>query len=103
MENAEISRDDIGFEFMLNALRLTGGVPASLFAERTGYPLSLVARELADASARGLVEPDPSTIRPTASGAAVPERPAGLVPARTRRRAAAATMLVRREPARDGH
>ena len=29
-----------GFEFMLNALRLTDGVPASLFAERTGMPLS---------------------------------------------------------------
>ena len=25
---------------MLNALRLTDGVPASLFAERTGYPLA---------------------------------------------------------------
>ena len=53
---------------MLNALRLTEGVPASLFAERTGYPLALVQRELAAAEARGLLERDPAMIRPTALG-----------------------------------
>jgi oxygen-independent coproporphyrinogen-3 oxidase len=68
MENAEVSRDDLGFEFMLNALRLTEGVPAALFAERTGFPLSLVARPLAEAAARGLIDADPAVIRPTARG-----------------------------------
>ena len=68
LEETEIARDDVGFEFMLNALRLTDGVPASLFAERTGYPLALVARELALATARGLLESDPTNIRPTALG-----------------------------------
>ncbi len=67
-ENAEVSRADIGFEFMLNALRLTDGVPATLFAERTGYPLSLVQRQLGDAAERGLVAIDPTVIRPTALG-----------------------------------
>ena len=67
-EEREVTRDDIGFEFMLNALRLTDGVPAALFAERTGFPLSLVARELEAAAARGLLEPDPTVIRPTAQG-----------------------------------
>ena len=43
-EEVEVTRDDVGFEFMLNALRLTAGVPAALFAERTGYPLALVAQ-----------------------------------------------------------
>ena len=43
-EESTSSRDDIGFEFMLNALRLTDGVPATLFAERTGLPLSIGAR-----------------------------------------------------------
>ena len=62
------TRKDIGFEFMLNALRLTDGVPASLFAERTGYPLALVGAELAEAERRGLIERDPATIRPTALG-----------------------------------
>ena len=41
---------------MLNALRLTDGVPASLFAERTGYPLALVARALEAATRAGLLE-----------------------------------------------
>jgi oxygen-independent coproporphyrinogen-3 oxidase len=67
-EQREVTRDDIGFEFMLNALRLTAGVPAPLFAERTGFPLSLVARELETAVARGLLEADPTSIRPTAQG-----------------------------------
>ena len=67
-EEREVTRDDMGFEFMLNALRLTDGVPATLFAERTGFPLSLVARELEAAVARGLLDADPTSIRPTAHG-----------------------------------
>ncbi|MFO1317487.1 MAG: radical SAM family heme chaperone HemW [Burkholderiales bacterium] len=68
MEEATVARDDVGFEFMLNALRLTDGVPAALFAERTGHPLSLVARPLYDAARKGLLEPDPALIRPTPLG-----------------------------------
>ena len=68
MEDSVVKRDDIGFEFMLNALRLTEGVPATLFAERTGYPLSLVRRGLEEAEARGLLERDPSVLRPTPLG-----------------------------------
>jgi len=68
MEDSVVKRDDIGFEFMLNALRLTEGVPSTLFAERTGYPLSLVRRGLEEAEARGLLERDPSLLRPTPLG-----------------------------------
>jgi len=68
MEDSVVKRDDIGFEFMLNALRLTEGVPSTLFAERTGYPLSLVRRGLEEAEARGLLERDPSVLRPTPLG-----------------------------------
>ncbi|HMF27458.1 MAG TPA: radical SAM family heme chaperone HemW, partial [Candidatus Cybelea sp.] len=68
LEESNVTRADIGFEFMLNALRLTDGVPKALFAERTGYPLALVQRELALAEARGLIESDPTTIRPTELG-----------------------------------
>jgi oxygen-independent coproporphyrinogen-3 oxidase len=67
-EDAIVAREDVGFEFMLNALRLTDGVPAALFAERTGFPLTLVGRELAQAEARGLIERDPARIRPTELG-----------------------------------
>ncbi len=68
MERVEVGRDDAGFEFMLNALRLTDGVPAALFAERTGTPLALVARGLEQATAKGLLDPDPTLLRPTALG-----------------------------------
>ena len=67
-ETATVTPAEVGFEFMLNALRLTDGVPAALFAERTGTPLASVAREIAAATARGLLEPDPSTLRPTPLG-----------------------------------
>ena len=42
-KTTSVARRDLPFEFMLNALRLTDGVPASLFAERTGLPLSVAA------------------------------------------------------------
>ncbi|MCC7326035.1 MAG: oxygen-independent coproporphyrinogen III oxidase-like protein [Burkholderiales bacterium] len=67
-EETRVSRADIGFEFMLNALRLTDGVPAALFTERTGYPLALVSRPLAEAVRRGLLDADPATLKPTSLG-----------------------------------
>ena len=67
-DETAVARDDIGFEFMLNALRLTDGVAAVSFAERTGYSLAIVERELSEAVRRGLLDPDPATIRPTALG-----------------------------------
>ena len=68
MERREVPAGELGFEFMLNALRLTAGVPASLFAERTGLPLATVAREIAVATSRGLLDPDPSVLRATPLG-----------------------------------
>jgi putative oxygen-independent coproporphyrinogen III oxidase len=67
-EEVEVTRGDVGFEFMLNALRLTAGVPTALFAERTGYPLSLVANGVEAAVRRGLLESDPASLRPTELG-----------------------------------
>jgi len=67
-EQSEVSWRELPCEFMLNALRLTEGVPTSLFAERTGMPLSIAAAPIAEATRRGLLEPDPSVIRPTALG-----------------------------------
>jgi putative oxygen-independent coproporphyrinogen III oxidase len=101
MDNAEVSRDDVGFEFMLNALRLTAGVPAALFAERTGYPLALVARGLERAAARGLIDADPAVIRPTALGRRFLNDLQALFLVDSRRgRAAPASVRV---PVRDGH
>lgn len=67
-EDRAVARKNVGFEFMLNALRLADGVPTTLFTERTGHPLVLVQRELATARSRGLLEQDPMTIRPTKLG-----------------------------------
>jgi oxygen-independent coproporphyrinogen-3 oxidase len=67
-EEAEISREALGFEFMLNALRLTGGFESRLFAERTGLPLQVVEGALAEAEARGLLTCDHRMIQPTVLG-----------------------------------
>jgi putative oxygen-independent coproporphyrinogen III oxidase len=56
------------FEFMLNALRLTAGVPAELFPERTGLTLEDIQPMLARARTRGLMEPDPGMLRATDQG-----------------------------------
>jgi len=68
LEEREVSRDEIGFEFMLNALRLNDGVPVALFAERTGFPIALVSKELDEAEQRGLIERDHQRLRPTTLG-----------------------------------
>src|SRR5438067_4347143 len=67
-QEADVTRADVGFEFMLNALRLSEGVSTSLFSERTGFSLSLVSREIDIAIRKGLLEPQPAVIKPTALG-----------------------------------
>jgi len=67
-EDVEVSRRDVPFEFMLNALRLADGVPAASFAERTGMSLSTCARAIADATRKGLLDPDPAVLRATPLG-----------------------------------
>ena len=64
-----IAEFDLPFEFMLNALRLTEGVPESYFSARTGLPLSVCGAAIATATARGLLECDGQDIRPTVLGA----------------------------------
>jgi putative oxygen-independent coproporphyrinogen III oxidase len=67
-DSRTLTRDDLPFEFMMNALRLSEGVPAGLFEERTGLPLTVCANELEQARARGLLEPDATRLRPTSQG-----------------------------------
>ena len=59
---------ELPFEFMMNALRLTGGVPAALYEQRTGLPLASIAEACATARAAGLLDADPQVLRPTARG-----------------------------------
>ena len=63
-----LAREDVAFEFMLNALRLTEGFSPLLFAERTGLPLAVIEPALAQAAARGLVEHTRESIRATPLG-----------------------------------
>ena len=63
-----VEQKDLGFEFMMNALRLTGGVNASLFQERTGLPLITIAKQLAVAENKGLITQNQQLIRPTLLG-----------------------------------
>jgi oxygen-independent coproporphyrinogen-3 oxidase len=67
-EERRLTPEDAAFEFMLNALRLVGGVPAELFAERTGLMPGTIEPALGRARARGLLDPDPEGLRPTALG-----------------------------------
>ena len=67
-ERHAVERRELGFEFMMNALRLAEGFDVTLFAERTGLPIAAVDRPLAAAEAKGLVERDHVRIRPTALG-----------------------------------
>lgn len=64
----EVGRDDLGFEFMLNALRLNNGFEPNLFAERTGLALNLVAHALDRAEAKGLLIRDHQIIKPSELG-----------------------------------
>ena len=67
-EQAEIGRADMGFEFMLNALRLNGGFAPNLFGERTGMSISAIEKTMDQAEAKGLLYRDHQIIKPTALG-----------------------------------
>ena len=67
-QDAEVPRDELPFEFMLNALRLREGFAPSLFGERTGLPASALDAALARARQRGLIEDSLQRLRPTERG-----------------------------------
>jgi putative oxygen-independent coproporphyrinogen III oxidase len=64
----EVARKDLPFEFMLNALRLKEGVTVTQFLERTGLPISSIAKALETGRGRELLVPDPARIQPTERG-----------------------------------
>jgi len=67
-EEHQVAADDLAFEFMMNALRLTEGFPLALFQERTGLPLVSVLGALDVAERRGLIDRDLVQVRPTELG-----------------------------------
>jgi putative oxygen-independent coproporphyrinogen III oxidase len=67
-EEYEIGRDEMGFEFMLNTLRLHEGFEPNLFAERTGLSINAIDTQLNAAEAKGLLYRDYKLIKPTELG-----------------------------------
>jgi len=67
-ERRDVAGAEAVFEFMLNALRLTGGFPEKLLAERTGQALAAAEPGLSAAIERGLLSRGRGEIRPTALG-----------------------------------
>ncbi|ALK98484.1 coproporphyrinogen III oxidase [Massilia sp. WF1] len=67
-EEREIARGEMGFEFMLNLLRLTEGFDPNLFGERTGMSITAIEKALNEAEAKGLIYRDFKLIRPTELG-----------------------------------
>ena len=63
-----LTRADAIAEFMLNALRLTGGFPAALFTERTGLALDAVEANLRHAERKNFIARNATDIRPTEQG-----------------------------------
>ena len=64
----QLQADELPFEFLMNVLRLTDGVPALLFTQRTGLPLDLLAAGRREAEARSLLVSDPQRLVATTKG-----------------------------------
>ena len=64
----KIAKSEIGFEFMLNALRLTDGFPTSLFYQHAGLPVPHINKALQQAEELGLLTHTIHRICPTEKG-----------------------------------
>ncbi|MBS0444448.1 MAG: oxygen-independent coproporphyrinogen III oxidase-like protein [Proteobacteria bacterium] len=67
-QDDEVARNELAFEFMLNALRLLDGFEFARFTERTGLPLTAIQAGLAEAEQRGLLVRDYARAWPTPHG-----------------------------------
>ncbi len=67
-QEEEVSRADLPFEFMLNALRLKDGFALQQFSERTGLPITAIQQGLDEAERKGLIERDWTRVKPSVRG-----------------------------------
>ncbi|MBT9444043.1 MAG: radical SAM family heme chaperone HemW, partial [Acidovorax sp.] len=67
-QDEDVRRAELPFEYMLNALRLRGGFALQDFMDRTGLPLTTIAKGLKAAESKGLIERDLTHVRPTERG-----------------------------------
>jgi len=63
-----ITSDELGFEFMMNALRLTEGFNIALFKQRTGINIDALEAALDKTAGLGLIERNADVIKPTLRG-----------------------------------
>ena len=69
IDNAyNIPQAELGFEFMMNTLRLIDGFEVSLFQARTGLSIEVIAKPLKQARDKGLLEITATKIKPTLLG-----------------------------------
>jgi len=68
VQDRKLTERDLILEFMMNAMRLTDGVPARLFRERTGMSLKDAVPELLLGEQQGLIARDSHTLASTALG-----------------------------------
>jgi coproporphyrinogen III oxidase-like Fe-S oxidoreductase len=59
---------ELGFEFMMNALRLTDGFNIELFRQHTGLNIDTLEAALDKAAGLGLIRGGAETIKPTLRG-----------------------------------
>ncbi len=64
----EVTRRDLPFEYMVNALRLRDGFTVQDFTEKTGLPPSSVRNQLSEAEQKGWLKQDGAWWQPTARG-----------------------------------
>jgi putative oxygen-independent coproporphyrinogen III oxidase len=67
-QDDEISRADLPFEYMLNALRLKDGFGLQQFSERTGLAITAIQKGLEEAERKGLIERDFARVKPSLRG-----------------------------------
>ena len=67
-QETEVTRAELPFEFMLNATRLKDGFKLQDFSERTGLPVTAIAKGLEEAERKGLIERDFVRVKPTERG-----------------------------------
>ena len=67
-QSTEVSRQDLPFEFMLNALRLRGGFDLADYVDRTGLAMTSIQKGLTEAEKMGLIERDLHRVWPTEKG-----------------------------------
>ncbi|TMU81867.1 radical SAM family heme chaperone HemW [Pseudomonas fluorescens] len=63
-----LTNDEMPFEFLMNALRLTAGVESRLYPQRTGLSLQSLAEGRAAAEQSGLLQVEPSRLAATERG-----------------------------------